>query len=68
MVPVQRDAILLVAETAATAIIPAATAIRAMVAATHALHIHKISFILVRLLGAGREEKTPSAQSVPGKN
>jgi hypothetical protein len=40
MVPIERDTVLLVAKPAATT--SAATAIRAMVAATHALHIHML--------------------------
>ena len=39
MVPIERNTVLLVAETAA-AIISPTTAVGAMVAATHALHIH----------------------------
>jgi hypothetical protein len=47
MVAVQRNPVLLVAKPAAT---PAtAAAVRAMVTATHALHIHVLIFILVRL-------------------
>jgi hypothetical protein len=45
MVAVQRNAILLVAEPATTT--GATTTVRAMVAATHALHIHGLLFILV---------------------
>jgi hypothetical protein len=36
-----------------------------MVAATHALHIHKVSFILVRLLCAARE-KNSTLPTPPG--
>ena len=49
MVAVERNAVLLVAKPAATT---AATTVRAMVATTHALHVHCFSSILVRLLCA----------------
>ena len=51
MVAVQRDAVLLVAKPAA-ATTAATTTVRAMVATTHALHVHCFSSILVRLLCA----------------
>jgi hypothetical protein len=44
VVAVERDAVLLVAKTSTAT----ATAIGAMVAATHALHIHMVLSILVR--------------------
>jgi hypothetical protein len=63
MVAVERNPVLLVAKPAATT--ATAAAIRAMVAATHALHIHVLNFILVRLLH-GHRRKTPPSPLLPG--
>ena len=56
MVAVERDAVLLVAGiTAATA----AAIVRAVVAATHTLHVHVISFILKSVIAAARQKCRP---------
>jgi hypothetical protein len=63
MVPVQRYAVLLVAESTT----PAAAIVRAVVAATHALHIHGLLFILVRLCARPGRLKPAEPKAGPGK-